>query len=403
MGKLNSILKDIKKINKLGWNDIKASFMLLCAIIPALYIRYTKHPWLLCERKDNAQDNAWIFYNWLKKAHSEQEAFFVLDARASSFDVNDNHIIKWESFKHYIYYVASEIFVKAMFNGPQPNGRVCHFYEKYIDKKQTVYLRHGVAKDGCEHHSYDALKVRLFICGAKPEYDYFLKNAGYPVGHLKLTGFARFDDLFNNKKNENFILIMPTWRRYLSNSHYTKEQNEKHFVNSCYFKQYTELLNSTKFSNFIFENKLKVKFCLHAEFLRYYHLFDHNYSNIEFLSKNVDVHQLLMRTSLLITDYSSVFFDVAYMCKPTIFYQFDYEEFRSKHLSEGYFSYERDGFGPIATNIDELMNCILKCHSSGKFAILPEYEQRIAKFFPIRDNKNCDRIYEEIKIMEFTM
>lgn len=391
----------VNAIKKLEWEDIKTIAKMTCAFIPSRFVRYKKHPWLMCERKDNAQDNGWIFFNWLKREHPERSFYFVLDEKASSYDSNDERIIKWGSFKHYVYYMASKTFIKAMFNGPQPSGRMCNYYEQYVDHKQTAYLRHGIAKDGCEHHSYQNLKVRLFICGAKPEYDYFLENAGYPEGFLQYTGFARYDDLLDNKRDENFILIMPTWRRYLHDSFKTQQQNEEFFLKSSYFKHYSELLSNKEFSEFLSLNNIKVKFCLHAEFLRYWHLFDHSNPNIEFLGKDANIHQLLMDTSLLITDYSSVFFDVAYMGKPTIFYHFDYEEFRSKHLSEGYFSYERDGFGPIATTVDELISCIEYNRGDNIFKMQPEFENRVSRFFPIRDNRNCERIYNElIKIEE---
>lgn len=41
-----------------------------------------------------------------------------------------------------------------------------------------------------------------------------------------------------------------------------------------------------------------------------------------------DVQQLLKESLLLITDYSSVFFDMMYMNKPVIFYQFDENQYR---------------------------------------------------------------------------
>ena len=47
---------------------------------------------------------------------------------------------------------------------------------------------------------------------------------------------------------------------------------------------------------------------------------------------------------MLITDYSSVYFDIAYMRKPIIFYQFDEEEFRRKHYQRGYLREENLGY-----------------------------------------------------------
>lgn len=391
---------DIRKIYKLEWEDIFASIKLLCAYIPAQYVRKAKHPWLICERMDNAQDNAWIFYHWLKRNHPNQQAFFVLSKSSPTFDSNDKNMISWGSFRHYIYYIASKIFVKAMFNGPEPSARVCNAYQSVFDKKLSIYLRHGIAKDGCEHHRYDVLRVRMFVCGAKPEYDYLHKNAGYPEGYLKYTGFARFDDLIEDKADKNFILFLPTWRRYLCDSSPSKEKNEELFLQSSFYKHYQGLLNNKEFIDFLEMNNLTVKFCLHAEFRRYEHLFKVDNPHVEFLDNKANIHQLLMDASLLITDYSSVFFDMGYMNKPTIYYQFDYEEFRSNHLSEGYFSYERDGFGPISHDIKSLLDCIIECRKNGVFEVSPKYLARIERFFPLQDSHNCERIYNSIKEIE---
>jgi CDP-glycerol glycerophosphotransferase (TagB/SpsB family) len=107
-----------------------------------------------------------------------------------------------------------------------------------------------------------------------------------------------------------------------------------------------------------------------------------------------------MTTSLLITDYSSVFFDVAYMNKPIVFYHFDYDEFRQKHLSEGYFSYEKDGMGPIAHDEKELIDLILDSYSDQGFYTKDRYVERTKRFFPLQDADNCQRIYDEIKSVE---
>ena len=63
--------------------------------------------------------------------------------------------------------------------------------------------------------------------------------------------------------------------------------------------------------------------------------------------KNYDVQDLLKRSKILITDYSSVFYDFAYMKKEVIYYQFDYNDFFKKHYEIGNFNFEKNGFGPI--------------------------------------------------------
>lgn len=101
-------------------------------------------------------------------------------------------------------------------------------------------------------------------------------------------------------------------------------------------------------------------FCPHAQMQPYLGAFESVCDRIRILSqKEYDVQTLLRESALLITDYSSVFFDFAYMRKPLLYFQFDYAEFREKHYPEGYFHYDRDGFGPIVKTVDELVEALI--------------------------------------------
>lgn len=74
----------------------------------------------------------------------------------------------------------------------------------------------------------------------------------------------------------------------------------------------------------------------------------------------------------MVTDYSSVAFDFAYMKKSLVYAQFDREAFfEGQTYDEGYFNYETDGFGPYAMIMRRLCsrslmrsNVIVKCRKS---------------------------------------
>ena len=102
-----------------------------------------------------------------------------------------------------------------------------------------------------------------------------------------------------------------------------------------------------------------------------------------------------MRCCVLVTDYSSVFFDAAYIGRPVIYDQFDKAQFRACHYEAGYFDYERDGFGPVCRTEQALIEDLRACARRG-FAVEDVYAQRVRRFFPMRDAENCRRTFEAV-------
>lgn len=102
-----------------------------------------------------------------------------------------------------------------------------------------------------------------------------------------------------------------------------------------------------------------------------------------------------MRCNCLVTDFSSVYFDAAYMKKPIVYFQFDEETFNSRHYEKGYFDYRKHGFGDVCNTIDETIISIKKIISNN-FHMNNYFSERTKEFFILMDNKNCERIYEKI-------
>ena len=103
----------------------------------------------------------------------------------------------------------------------------------------------------------------------------------------------------------------------------------------------------------------------------------------------------IRQAGVLITDFSSIYMDFAYMKKPVLYYQFDTEQFRQGHLPLGYFDYERDGFGPICADEESLLAAVEDCFADG-CRMAPLYEERVDRFYTIHDDKNCERTYRAI-------
>lgn len=394
MGRIKRILSELKL------RDINCFIKLFLSLIPAIFVKANhKDIWLIAERPDNADDNGWMLYQWIRKNYPNDECYFILGKDAHNYDENDSHMIEWNSWKHYVYYVASNCHINAMFTSCDPVAKVCnHFNSVFKKKLNTYYIRHGILKDGFEMYMYENHKYRILFCGANPEYEYLKENGKYPEGKIKYTGLARFDDLLERKRDDRFILVIPTWRRYIGHdTSKSKKENEQDFIESDFYKYYSNLLTNEEFISFLEKNDIKARFCLHAQFRKFEKYFESENPYIEMVSKDESIHELLLSTSLVVTDYSSVFFDAAYAEKACIFYHFDYEEFRSKHFSEGYFSYENDGMGPIVKNEIELVEEMKKMFNGKTFVMPEKYARRCTRFFPEHDTNNCQRIYDSIK------
>lgn len=80
------------------------------------------------------------------------------------------------------------------------------------------------------------------------------------------------------------------------------------------------------------------------------------YTHIKKVSKHIDLQELLTYTDVLITDYSSVFFDYMVTQKPVIYYCYDYELYmQDRWMLMDYFT---DLPWPFIKTEGELLNCL---------------------------------------------
>ncbi|NLR33034.1 CDP-glycerol glycerophosphotransferase family protein [Levilactobacillus tujiorum] len=74
-------------------------------------------------------------------------------------------------------------------------------------------------------------------------------------------------------------------------------------------------------------------------------------------SNHPNISDLYLISDMLITDYSSVFFDFAYLKRPILFYPYDYHMYKDE-LRGFYLDYEKDLPGEIAHNEQQLLQMI---------------------------------------------
>lgn len=110
-----------------------------------------------------------------------------------------------------------------------------------------------------------------------------------------------------------------------------------------------------------------------------------------------DVNFLLPFVDILITDYSSVYFDYLLLNRPIIFTPFDYEEYLEKDR-ELYDEYEKVTPGPLSYSWDEVIYHLYELNS-GIDAYKVERKKINNYFNQYYDKDNCKRVVEEAEAL----
>ncbi len=364
-----------------------------------------KDIWLIQEKIGEARDNGYHLFKYIRTTHPEINVYLVITADSPDFHKVQKYgnLIEHNSKNHMLYYLAAKYSIGSQPCGANPYiiaPAIFNLTAKFRNPEQKcIFLQHGIILNSLPDKKmyYKHTVHDLFVTSTKKERDFVEEHYGYPPGYVQKLGLCRFDNLHHAAEKEKIILIMPTWRSWLRFKVKTSEEKES-FKSSEYFQTYYSLLKSNMLKELLKTYGFKLVFYPHFEAQRHIDLFaDCADENIVIATKEkYDVQDLLMRSSVLVTDFSSVFFDFAYMDKPMVFYQFDEEHFRKGHYQEGYFSYRNDGFGKVVKEEKEVIEELTFILKNG--CVMDEmFEKRRTEFFDLIDDRNCERNFNAIK------
>lgn len=389
-------------------NIVNTLFMRINMLIVRVLSSFNngKGVWLVAEKTDEARDNGFWFYRYLRQQHPDVPAYFVISAESPDYskvaEFGKEHIVEPNSLKHKI------LFWSAQYNTcSQPHTDYFPTYRSLISlrsKKQVnTFLQHGIIKDNLSH-GLDAGKsgFDLFVTSAHREQEAVIERHGYNKSTCILTGMCRYDNLplTRNLKSRQ-ILIMPTFRHWLMTSNpdmVASVAETERFRKDDFCLKYKFLLYSDRMQSLLKQFDYKIIFYPHycaQPFLECFE--DENRDDRIILASNkeYDVQKLLVESDVLITDFSSIFFDFAYMKKPEIFYQFDESRYRGSHYEEGYFKYRNDAFGPVYDKSEDVISYMEKLLVNNT-QMEDIYVHRVDEFFAYNDQKNCERTYNTI-------
>lgn len=394
----------LQKLQRVKLKDIGHIFLFLLAWpIAFVYKRFRKDLWLICDNENEARDNGYWLFRYITKQHPKQDVMYAINKKSPDYAKVKGlgKVVQYGSFRHWIYYLTASKNISSQKEG-KPNAAVCYVLEVYgILRNTRIFLQHGVTKDDMPFLYYCHTKMRMFICAVDREYQFVKERFGYPEGYVVKTGFCRYDHLTDcsDKNRKKKILVMPTWRSWISlrtSKSYSMEDITD-FRNTEYYKAWEAFLSCRQLEQLLKEHNAELIFYPHRGMQKFAADFGGFVEGAKIATwPEHDVQQLLRECDVLITDYSSIAFDFAYMKKPLFYYQFDYEMFRKGHYEEGYFDYKKDGFGMVCEKMEPLLLELERTLNAD--CKMPKlYEERVNEFFTFRDRDNCKRNYEAIQ------
>lgn len=342
-------------------------------------------------------DNPAAIVDKLLELRDDLKIYWVLDKGYYDAKLPDGvKPVKFNSFKHYFILATAKIWID---NARKPlliKKRKNQFYiqtwhggfgfkrmEKDLEGKlPDSYIR--LAKN-------DSSNMSLLLSNSKWFSDY-CRESFYYDGEIFESGFPRNDVLFQTDKFDSIkkrvleelnisndvklLLYAPTFR------------DDKNI--DCYNIDYDRLIESLKKKT---NCDWKILIRLHPN-ISDMDIFDKTNNNLINVSKYTSLNDLMISSDMLISDYSSLVFEYAYLDKPIIIYASDIETYAKQRGL--LFSFDQLPF-PYATNNDELEKIILDYSNTKSKNELDKFYKK----YDLRDDgkaseRVANRILEEI-------
>lgn len=374
-------------------------------LVPLLRLINRHQIWLISDRIDRADDNGEALFRHLVH-HTPSKVMPVFAIASSSPKYAElreiGAVVDTRTFRGQLTFLCSVCIASSQASGwiRNPLGLWREYYANLLVGQRYVFLQHGVT-----HHDVSALYAKDIIhadliCAATvQEHRAFLsKQYGYAPDQVALTGFARFDRLYNQTRKS--ITVVPTWRRALVTDEdgvTGKRSARPGFENSAYVRNFSMFLHDEVFLQAARSQGYQIQVLPHPNMIDVWKRMSLP-DDVVLLSDNPSYADVLAHNALLITDYSSVAFDFAYLQKPVLYFQFDRDEvFSGSHTYGGQHQGDEEiALGEIAYDVNEL-TCLVLDYLAHDCRMKPMYQERLAQTFRFTDRQNARRITDALR------
>lgn len=233
-------------------------------------------------------------------------------------------------------------------------------------------------------------KVDYFTCQGKFEEDIFcrvFKGLNKNITHV--IGLPR-NDIYSNYSNEYMLSL----REKMSIA-----KNKKVILYAPTFREYDKTvylevklsipIQIEKWRKKLGENYILL-FRAHYEVAKGMDIKDDDF--VRDMSSYPNLEDLMIVSDILISDYSSIFFDYSIMSKPMFAFCYDYE----RYASERGMYFDIRSWLPSADNEDDLLSLIKEGNSEEQIVCTRKFQQKYVTSFGTSIKQSLDAIYKNI-------
>ena len=352
--------------------------------------------WLIGENYGlSARDNGLAFFEYCME-HLDSinaEVYFVSKEEnedATVLTAYKEHVIIYDSPRHIYLDELAEFYVVS--HGIRDVMPSLYHNSMSRYRKDVIYLQHGVTaikKITISNKSYGG-SIRRFVVSSEQEKEFMVSKKQFWDDEIIVSGMARYDKLScNHQQDGKYIWIMPTWRDWLV------IESEREFVYSDFYIYYSRVLSSPALIEALQKAGHKLVFSLHIEFEKYKSLFSKYENDVVHIT---DMHEQslnkrIRECSMVVTDYSSIAFDVIYLGRPVLFFQYDQDIYNKYRGS--YINLETDLPGKVIYDLETMIDSLITMINNG-FPLDNKYQKCSERYFDFHDSNNSERIYNAI-------
>ncbi|WP_395693585.1 CDP-glycerol glycerophosphotransferase family protein [Nocardioides sp.] len=227
----------------------------------------------------------------------------------------------------------------------------------------------------------------------------------FTTREVAMTGLPRFDRLREvglrfPPERRDLVLVTPTWRDNLVPPVVPGTQKrvaDEELLRTEFVRTWLAYLADERLAAACAEHGVTLGFLPHPILQPWLPLMDLPAHVHPLTYEGHDPQELFARARVVVTDFSSIAFNAAYLERPVVYYQFDTESvLGGGHTGRpSYFDYGRDGFGPVTGTRDDAVAATLEALAHGP-APQPTYQARIDATFPERDGRCCARVVARV-------